>query len=91
MLYSILYERVNDPSLPEGYYYAHIPVLDLTTHGKGIDGAKAAALDLLQLWIDEKRANGEVISCRSVQAESGTDKPNVGSAALDPIYPATHH
>ena len=55
MLYSILYERVNDPSLPEGYYYAHIPVLDLTTHGKGIDGAKAAALDLLQLWVDEPR------------------------------------
>lgn len=59
MIYSIVYERVDDPSLPAGYYYAHIPALDLTTHGLGIDGAKAAATDLLTLWLEEKRANGE--------------------------------
>ncbi|MBI4665287.1 MAG: type II toxin-antitoxin system HicB family antitoxin [Nitrospinae bacterium] len=61
MIYSIVYERVNDPSLPPGYYYAHIPALDLTTHGLGIEGAKAAASDLLKLWIEEKRANGETV------------------------------
>jgi len=59
MIYSIVYERVDDPSLPNEYYYAHIPALDLTTHGLGIDGAKAAATDLLTLWLEEKRANGE--------------------------------
>ncbi len=61
MIYSIVYERIDDVSLPPDYYYAHIPALDLTTHGKGIEGAKAAALDLLQLWIEEKRAHGEAI------------------------------
>ena len=59
MHYSILYERNDDPTLPPGYYYAHIPALDLTTHGLGLDGARAAALDLLKLWAEEKRANGE--------------------------------
>jgi predicted RNase H-like HicB family nuclease len=33
----------------------------LTTHGAGIEGARQAVADLLQLWIAEKRANGEVI------------------------------
>ncbi len=61
MIYSIVYEQIDDASLPPGYYYAHIPALDLTTHGKGIEGAKAAALDLLQLWIEEKRTHGEAI------------------------------
>ncbi len=60
MIYSIVYEQIDDASLPPGYYYAHIPALDLTTHGKGIEGAKAAALDLLQLWIEEKRTHGEM-------------------------------
>ena len=61
MIYSIVYERIDDESLPPGYYYAHIPALDLTTQGKGIEGAKTAALDLVRLWIEEKHANGETI------------------------------
>ncbi|MFA4922684.1 MAG: hypothetical protein WC557_00640 [Ignavibacteriaceae bacterium] len=61
MTYTIIYEKINDPSFEEGYYYAHLPALDLTTHGVGIEGAKAAALDLLKLWIEEKKANGEQI------------------------------
>ena len=40
-------------------FYAHIPTLDLTTHGKGLEGARAAAHDLLTLWVAEKRARGE--------------------------------
>ena len=35
MIYSIVYERVDVPSLPAGYYYAHIPALDLTAHSLG--------------------------------------------------------
>ncbi|MBI3579168.1 MAG: type II toxin-antitoxin system HicB family antitoxin [Ignavibacteriales bacterium] len=61
MTYSILFERVTDTSFPSGYYYAHIPALDLTTHGLGIEGAKEAAKDLLRLRIEEKKANGEKI------------------------------
>ncbi len=56
-----MYERVKDSSLPEGCYYAHISVLDLTTHGLGIDGAREAARDLITVWIEEKRANGESV------------------------------
>ncbi|HKJ82085.1 MAG TPA: type II toxin-antitoxin system HicB family antitoxin [Ignavibacteriaceae bacterium] len=58
MTYTIIYEKVSDTSFPKGYFYAHIPTLDLTTHGLGIEGAKKAAEELLKIWIDEKRANG---------------------------------
>ncbi|MCB1201745.1 MAG: type II toxin-antitoxin system HicB family antitoxin [Leptospiraceae bacterium] len=61
MKYSVVIEKISDDTLPEGYYYAFIPALDLTTQGLGIDGAKAAAKDLLELWIAEKKANGEKV------------------------------
>jgi predicted RNase H-like HicB family nuclease len=61
MRYSVVIEPVNAPGFPPGYFYAHVPALDLTTHGKGIEGAKAAARDLIQLWIDERRAHGEPV------------------------------
>jgi len=61
MTYTIMYEKITDGSMPEGYYYAHIPVLDLTTHGLGIEGAKEAARDLMKIWIEEKKANGESV------------------------------
>ena len=57
MRYSVFLEPVNEPELP-GYYYAHIPTLDLTTHGQGIEGALAAARELIEAWIDEKRPGG---------------------------------
>ena len=59
--YSILFEEITDPGFPEGWYYANMPTLNLTTHGKGLEGARAAAVDLLQLWFAEKRAHGEDI------------------------------
>jgi predicted RNase H-like HicB family nuclease len=61
MTYTIIYEKITDGSMPEGYYYAHVPVLDLTTYGLGIEGAKAAARDLMKIWIEEKKANGEFV------------------------------
>lgn len=61
MTYTIIYEKITDGSLPETYYYAHIPILDLTTHGLGLDGAKKAAQELIQGWVLEKKANGEVV------------------------------
>ena len=59
MRYSMVIEAVNEPGFPPGYFYAHVPALDLTTHGEGIEGAKAAAQDLIRLWVAEKRARGE--------------------------------
>jgi predicted RNase H-like HicB family nuclease len=38
-----------------------VPTLNLTTHGKGLEGARQAAVDLLELWFAEKQANGEDI------------------------------
>lgn len=61
MIYSVIYEKVTDQAFPAGYYYAHIPALDLTTHGLGIEGARTAAIDLIRLWVDERKANGESI------------------------------
>ena len=60
MRYSVLLEPINEPEF-KGYYYAHVPALDLTTHGHGIDGALSAARELVEAWIAEKRAHGEPI------------------------------
>ncbi len=58
--YSVLIESVNEAGF-EGYYYAHVPSLDLTTDGRGIEGALQAAQDLVEAWVAEKRAHGETI------------------------------
>ncbi len=77
MTYTIIYEKINDTSFPKGYYYAHIPAFDLTTHGLGIEGAKKAAEELLQIWIEEKKANGEKIP---VEEESFYSKIEIKDA-----------
>jgi predicted RNase H-like HicB family nuclease len=61
MKFPIVYEKVNDNNFSNDYYYAHIPTLGLTTHGKSLEGAKDAANDLIQLWIEEKILNNEPI------------------------------
>lgn len=62
MRFSVVFEKVADPDFMPGFYYAHIPSLGLTTHGSGIEGARQAAVDLLRLWLAEKRAQGERIA-----------------------------
>lgn len=62
MTYGILFEKVEDRAAMPGFYYAHVPALGLTTHGEGIEGARAAAFDLVKLWIAEKRAAGETVA-----------------------------
>ncbi|MEO7319723.1 MAG: type II toxin-antitoxin system HicB family antitoxin [Chthoniobacteraceae bacterium] len=59
MRYSILIEPVEDAEKMPGFYYAHVPSLGLTTHGSGVEGAMAAARDIVTLWVEEKRAVGE--------------------------------
>ena len=66
MQYSVVLDMIDETGF-EGYYYAHIPALDLTTQGKGIEAAVAAARDLAELWVAEKQSRGE-----TVQQESGT-------------------
>jgi predicted RNase H-like HicB family nuclease len=58
--YSVFLEPVDEPDF-EGYYYAHIPALDLTTHGSGVEGALRAAQELVEAWVTVKRANGESV------------------------------
>jgi hypothetical protein len=43
MTYGILFGRAATGDLPAGFYYAHGPALGLTTHGEGIEEARAAA------------------------------------------------
>lgn len=56
--YPVVLDRVAEPGW-EGYYYAYIPALDVTTQGTGIEGALAAARDLAELWVAEKRTRAE--------------------------------
>lgn len=65
MTYGILFEKIQNSELPSGCYYAHVPALGLTTHGEGIEGARAAAEDLVKLWLTEKRAAGESVEAPS--------------------------
>ncbi len=62
---AVVFEPVAEAGFPRGYYYAHMPTLGLTTHGEGIEGARAAARDLVRLWLDEKQAAGEAIPTTS--------------------------
>jgi len=76
MTFGVLFERVTDKKFPAGYYYAHVPSLGLTTHGLGVEGARKAAADLLQLWIAEKRANGEKVSVSAETLFSTLEVPD---------------
>jgi predicted RNase H-like HicB family nuclease len=59
MKYAVVIEPVEDSEGMPGFYYAHVPSLGITTHGGGIDGAMAAARDLISLWVEEMKASGE--------------------------------
>jgi predicted RNase H-like HicB family nuclease len=58
MRYTVVLEPTNEPENP-GWYYAHIPTLDLTTHGLGLEGAMDAARDLVTGWIAELKRDGK--------------------------------
>lgn len=60
MRYTVVLEPTREAEHP-GWYYAHIPALDLTTHGMGLEGAMEAARDLVSGWIAELRSRGEEI------------------------------
>jgi len=76
MNFGILFEKIQEPGFPPGYYYAHMPTLGLTTHGLGIDGARQAAADLVHLWIEEKAAHGEPVPAPSELLFSTLDVPD---------------
>jgi predicted RNase H-like HicB family nuclease len=59
MRYSVLVEPVEEGENMPGCFYAYVPSLGVTTHGRGIEGALEAARDLIHVWLDEKRAAGE--------------------------------
>ena len=80
MRYSVLLEPINEPEF-QGYYYAYIPTLDLTTHGQGIEGAIAAARELIEAWVEEKRSRGEKIP---VESKSLITQIEIADAVLRP-------
>jgi predicted RNase H-like HicB family nuclease len=61
MRYAVLLEQLPAGEEMPGYYYAHVPTLNLTTHGLGIEGALDAARDLVNLWNEEIRSQGEPV------------------------------
>ena len=75
MNFGILFEKITDKDFPAGYFYAHVPSLGLTTHGLGIEGARAAAADLVKLWLVEKKANREAVPASSEILFSTLDIP----------------
>jgi predicted RNase H-like HicB family nuclease len=58
MRYTVVIEPTNESDQP-GWYYAHVPAFDLTTHGKGVEGAMAAAKELVEVWIADMRSQGK--------------------------------
>jgi predicted RNase H-like HicB family nuclease len=76
MRYTVVIEPTREPDDP-GWYYVHIPALDLTTHGDGVEGAMAAARELAEAWIAERRAHGESVPVEEAgfvsQIEIGED------------------
>lgn len=80
MRYSVLIEPINEPEFA-GYYYARVPTLDLTTHGQGIEGAIAAAQELIEAWVEEKRSRGETVP---VEAKSLIAQVEIADAVLRP-------
>jgi len=60
MRYTVVLEPTREAEQP-GWYYAHVPTLNLTTHGLGIEGALAAAKDLVGGWIAELKERGESV------------------------------
>ena len=58
--YTVLVEPTREP-YPPGWFYAHVPTRDLTTHGEGIEGAMEAARELVDGWITELQARGEPV------------------------------
>jgi len=75
MRYSVFLEPINEPDF-QGYYYAHIPTLDLTTHGQGIEGAIAAAQELIEAWVQEKRSHGEKVPVEAKSLIAHVDIPD---------------
>jgi predicted RNase H-like HicB family nuclease len=59
--YPVMFERAEPSNGSLDLYYAHVPALGLTTHGEGVEGARAAVIDRLSLWLAEKQANGESV------------------------------
>ena len=75
MRYTVILEPTNEADQP-GWYYAHIPALDLTTHGLGLEGAMAAARDLVTGWIAELRSRGEEVPIESQAFVSQLEMPD---------------
>lgn len=58
MKYTVMIEPVEGSEGMPGCYYAHVPSLGITTHGEGIEGAMAAAKDLISMWVEELKSSG---------------------------------
>jgi len=75
MRYAVFLEPIQEAGF-EGFYSAHIPTLDLTTHGRGVEGALAAARDLAEAWVTERRAHGDPLPVEATALIGHIDLPD---------------
>ena len=75
MRYTVILEATNEPDRPD-WFYAHIPALDLTTHGLGLEGAMEAARDLAAGWVAELRSTGKEIPVETQGFVGGVEIPD---------------
>ena len=62
MRYTVIIEPITDtPGMKPGWFYARIPAFDLVTQGEGVDQARAAAQELVELWIEGLREDGKPV------------------------------
>lgn len=85
---------VHEPK-PRRICAAHIPTLNLTTHGQGIEGALAAAQELAEAWVAEKQAGLTEEEFRQSQVPPGSARHSLEGLGLSarppPIAPARPH
>lgn len=68
MRYAVLLEPIHEAGF-EGFDDGYVHTLDLPTRGEGIEGINAAARDLAEVWIAEKRAYGEAPALALLRGE----------------------
>ena len=77
MRYTVVLVPGEDP----GIHVAYVPVLDVTTQGRGLDHALAMAKEASELVIEDMVARGEELPCE----DGGTVVASVEVAVPGPV------
>ena len=67
------------------WYYAHIPVLNLTTHSLGVESALEAARDMVTEWIGELKDSGAKIPIEGTALSAKLRCPKMPFKAIEVV------